>query len=432
MPKNNKFADDGLVADFAIHVKGRVTNLEDRGDGWDDSIASLDQFARKADLVPPGSKATIRHVEGKLGASPTYDVIRVGAGALNLKKIYQPAANAQGVVNKHGSGIQWATYKDLMRKEGHTAIVNADASTEMAGNVVRPVGLQIVDGRAVQDFGAGALAIGSDLESLIVQYDGTVIPARSADNKTAQDYVDEGAYFSIGYGPILCENGIPRNWQDDPRFSGFTSPGSQRTIFGQTANGDFIFIILKAGNISGSPSGNALGQLAVQEGCKIAVVLSGGDSSQAMWKGYNVLPSTHESGVERLHSMVVITAPEANDYDSGEISIPLTASVLEPMLPGKPSAFMRQVNDRVFLTLNAKVWLAPDTWVQLQNSPFDRVYESVGRVGMAGVLVGSAGRPIGTTFQNESSPGRLAVRVQAADSAAYYVAGTLSWVAQFA
>ena len=431
MPKNNKFADDGLVADFAIHVKGRVTSLEDRGDGWDDSVASLDQFARKVDLVPPGSKATIRHVEGESG-SPTYDVIRVGAGALNLKKIYQPAANAQGVVNKHGSGIQWATYKYLMRKEGHTAIVNADASTEMAGNVVRPVGLQIVDGRAVQDFGAGALAIGSDLESLIVQYDGTVIPARSTDNKTAQDYVDEGAYFSIGYGPILCENGIPRNWQDDPRFSGFTSPGSQRTIFGQTANGDFIFIILKAGNISGSPSGNALGQLAVQENCKIAVVLSGDESSQTMWKGYMVRPSTHVRGVLPVHSMVVITAPEANDYDSGEITIPVGSSVLGPKFQWKPSMFLRQVNDRVFLTLNANVSLAPDTWYVLQGELFDRDHESDGLVGMAGVLMGSAGRPIGASFEYVSSPRRLAVRMPESTDPTVYVVGTLSWVARFA
>ena len=90
------------------------------------------------------------------------------------------------------------------------------------------------------------------------------------------------------------------------------------------------------------------------------------------------------------------------------------------------------MNDRVFLTLNAKVSAAPDTWVQLQSAPFDRVYESVGRVGMAGMLLGSAGRPIGTTFENESSPGRLAVRVQAADGPVWFVAGTLSWVAQFA
>ena len=75
--------------------------------------------------------------------------------------------------------MTWDTFRDLKRKEGHTAIVNADASMSMPNNLVRPVGLQIVDGRAVQDFGAGALAIGSDLESLIVRYDGTVNPARS-------------------------------------------------------------------------------------------------------------------------------------------------------------------------------------------------------------------------------------------------------------
>ena len=431
MPKNDKFADDGLVTDFAIHVKARVTHLEDRGDGWDDSVASLDQFARKVDLVPPGSKATIRHVEG-LNGSPTYNVIRVGAGALNLKKIYQPAANAQGVVNKDGSGVTWDTFRDLTRKYGHTAIVNADASMSMPGNLVRPVGLQIVDGRAVQNFGVGALAIGSDLESLIVQYDGTVIPARSSDNKTAQAYVDEGAYFSIGYGPILCENGIPRDWQDDARFSGFASPVSGRTIFGQAANGDFIFIIVKGvGGVTGL-AGNTMGQLAVQEGCKIAVVLTGDESSQTTWKGYNVRPSTNVRGVLPVHSMVVITAPEANDYDSGEITIPVGSSVLGAKFQWKPSMFLRQVNDRVFLTVNASVSLAPDTWYVLQSELFERDHESDGLVGMSGVLMGSAGRPIGASFDYVSSPRRLAVRMPESTDPTTYVVGTLSWVARFA
>ena len=154
MPKNNKFADDGLVTDFAVHVKGRVANLEDRGDGWDSSISSLNSradgwdgsvtdltsriqtegqtraaaisalggafsadlqdhadyaeghYAKKADLVSPGRKATIRHVEG-VGGSPTYEVIRVSAGALNLKKIYQPVANAQGIAQNHNKGVTW-------------------------------------------------------------------------------------------------------------------------------------------------------------------------------------------------------------------------------------------------------------------------------------------------------------------------------------
>lgn len=420
MPKNNKFADDGLVADFAIHVKGRITSLEDRGDGWDDSVESLDQFVRKVDFVPPGSKAFIRHVEGRNG-SPTYDVIRVSAGALNLKKIYQPGANAQGVLNDHGSGIQWATYKDLLFKYGYTAIVNADASTAMAGNTVRPVGLQIVDGKAVQNFDAGILATGSDLESLIVQYDGTVIPARISDNKTAQDYVDEGAYFSIGYGPILCENGIPRDWQDDPRFSGFAYPVTGRTIFGQAANGDFIFILLDEGS---NVMGNAMGQLAVQENCRIAVVLSGGESSQAMWKGYNVRPSIHESGVKRVHSMVVITATEANDYDTGDITVPLGFGVFSTVI-GRPSAFMRQVNANVVLTLNANVSLAANTLVQLQSAAFHRDYESMGRVGMSGMLVGSEGQPVGASFPD----GRLSVRAAATSTS---VGGTLMWTAQFA
>ena len=138
MPKNSKFADDGLVTDLAVHVKGRITSLEDRGDGWDGSVADLTnliqtegqnrtnavsalgdafsadlqdladyaegQYAKKADLVPPVRRATIRHVEGS-GGAPTYEVIRVSAGALNLKKIYQPLANAQGIAQNHGKGV---------------------------------------------------------------------------------------------------------------------------------------------------------------------------------------------------------------------------------------------------------------------------------------------------------------------------------------
>ena len=483
MPKNNKFADDGLVTDFAVHVKGRVANLEDRGDGWDSSISSLNsrgdgwdgsvtdltsliqgeaqnranaitalanavsddiqahadyadgRYAKKADLVPPGRKATIRHVEGVSG-SPTYEVIRVSAGALNLKKIYQPLANAQGIAQNHNKGVTWDTFQDLKRKYGYTAIVNSDSwvgtdgSTWDTANFVRPVGLQIIDGRAIQNFGLGGSELtGSDLESLVVKYDGTVIPARASDNKTAQSYVDEGAYFSIGYGPILCENGILRNWQNDVRFSGFNANLSGRTIFGQAANGDFIFIIVKGQSGVSGIKGNAMGQLAVQEGCQIAIVLDGGGSTQTLWKGYNIRPSTDAEGFRRVNSMVVITAPEANDYDTGDIEVALNSNVTGAMMPGKPSAFLRQVNERVYFTLNAVTSVPFDAWHRLRDTPLDRIYESVGRVEMRGVLTGSEGLPIGASFANDT--GMFSVRLKVSGTTSY-VGGTLTWATQFA
>ena len=475
MPKNNKFADDGLVTDLAVHVKGRVASLEDRGDGWDGSIADLTdliqtegqdrtnaisalgdafsadlqdladyaegQYAKKADLVPPVRRATIRHVEGS-GGTPTYEVIRVSAGALNLKKIYQPLANAQGIAQNHGKGVTWDSFRDLTRKYGYTAIVNADSwvgtdgSTPDTANFVRPVGLQIIDGRAIQNFGLGGSELnGSDLEALVVKYDGTVVPARASDSKTAQDYVDEGAYFSIGYGPILCENGVLRNWQNDVRFSGFATNVSGRTIFGQAANGDYIFIVVKGVSGASGVAGNAMGQLAVQEGCQIAIVLDGGGSTQATWKGYNIRPSTSVEGFRRVNSMVVIAAPESNDYDTGDIEVELNgggatnAVITGPVMPEKPSAFLRQVNGRVYFTLNASTSIPLDAWHQLRSMPLDRIYESAGRVEMrSGMVAGSGGIPIVASFANDT--GVLSVRLKTGSSS--YVCGTLTWAAQFA
>ena len=42
MPKNNKFADDGLVKDFAIHARGRITALENGANALDGSVDSLE------------------------------------------------------------------------------------------------------------------------------------------------------------------------------------------------------------------------------------------------------------------------------------------------------------------------------------------------------------------------------------------------------
>ena len=270
---------------------------------------------------------------------------------------------------------------------------------------------------------------GSDLECLIVNYDGTVVPARASDNRTAQSYVDDGAYFSLGYGPILCENGVLRNWQNDVRFSGFATNPAGRTIFGQAANGDFIFIIVKGVTGVYGIAGNAMGQLAVQEGCQIAVVLDGGGSSQVMWKGYNVRPSTDAEGFRRVNSMVVITAPETTDYDTGDIEVALNANVTGAMMPGKPSAFLRQVNERVYFTLNASTSVPFNAWHQLRSTPLDRVYESVGRVEMRGMVTGSEGLPIGASFANDT--GLLSVRLKISGTT-NYVSGTLTWAAQFA
>ena len=476
MPKNNKFADDGLVTDFAVHVKGRVASLEDRGDGWDGSVTDLTnliqtegrnranaisalgdavsadlqghadyaegRYAKKADLVPPVRRATIRHVEGS-GGTPTYEVIRVSAGALNLKKIYQPLANAQGIAQNHGKGVTWDSFRDLTRKYGYTAIVNADSwvgtdgGTWDTANFVRPVGLQIIDGRAIQNFGLGGSDLtGSDLEALVVNYDGTVVPARASDGKTAQDYVNEGAYFSVGYGPILCENGVLRNWQNDVRFSGFATNVSGRTIFGQAANGDFIFIVVKGVSGVSGIAGNAMGQLAVQEGCRIAVVLDGGGSTQVTWKGYNIRPSTDVEGFRRVNSMLVIAAPESNDYDTGDIEVELdgggatNAVITGPLMSGKPSAFLRQVNERVHFTLNASTEIPFDAWHQLRSTPLDRIYESAGRVEMRfGMFAGSEGTPITASFANDT--GALSVRKKISDTTSN-VCGTMTWAAQFA
>ena len=42
MPKNNKFADDGLVKDFAIHARGRIGSLESGVSTLTDSVGNLE------------------------------------------------------------------------------------------------------------------------------------------------------------------------------------------------------------------------------------------------------------------------------------------------------------------------------------------------------------------------------------------------------
>ena len=137
-----------------------------------------------------------------------------------------------------------------------------------------------------------------------------------------------------------------------------------------------------------------------------------------------------------MNSMVVIAAPESNDYDTGDIAIELdgggatNAVITGPAMTGKPSAFLRQVNERVHFTLNANTSVPFDQWHQLRSTPLDRIYESAGRVEMRfGMVAGSEGLPITASFANDT--GALSVRLKISGSSSL-VAGTLTWVAQFA
>ena len=133
---------------------------------------------------------------------------------------------------------------------------------------------------------------------------------------------------------------------------------------------------------------------------------------------------------------MVIAAPESNDYDTGDIEVELdgggatNAVITGPLMAGKPSAFLRQVNERVHFTLNASTSVPFDAWHQLRSTPLDRIYESAGRVEMRfGMVGGEDGLPIATTFEN--STGALFARLKIQGSSSH-VAGTLTWAAQFA
>ncbi len=383
-------------------------------------VASLESEKLERDALPSSLPvAQIKHVEA---GSYSYEVIRVRGGRDSIRKIEPKAVSSSGSIPL----AQLLTPKQMAAESGYMTLVNGDACG--GGSTQRINGLHIIDGIAKQNFGVqtGPL-VGSGIEALLLQRDGTLRAARATDNKTAQQYVSEGAIASFGYGPICVENGARRNINTS-QFSGFSTEVSARTILGQTASGEFVIIIVDGKSGSYGIAGNTIGDLALSEGCVIAIILDGGGTTQAMWRGDLIHPSTDAAGQRTAMSFLAVAAPTANDYDSGPVPIPVVAGVTG--VAGNLPLCVRQRGALIQLELAASVAMPPDTWVPISSGGLAARYLATSESANRGTVYGTSGLPVGVSVSSGANVVNVRCRLTSPTSSG--AEGVLQYRGKFA
>ncbi|HFR1257977.1 TPA: phosphodiester glycosidase family protein [Shigella dysenteriae] len=241
-----------------------------------------------------------------------YHVITVPKGSQNIDKEY-------GNVPYFTSGVMYVqpmTITENASKSKATAICNADGwhSDITDGVGYKPWGLQIASGVAYQDFDGGATETHGRY-SLLIQKDGSVSIAAYTDNKTAQDYVNEGAWCSFGWHYLLLRNGVA--YEDVSSQTDI----SARTVFGVFPNGDYGILQVQGQSSSFGLLYSDLQELCLSEGFFHAIALDGGGSAQLLWDDTYLNPSADGSPRALAGGMIAVKTP-IKQFDSGWVDFP--------------------------------------------------------------------------------------------------------------
>lgn len=379
-----------------IPLRGASGRLPGIGVPTGSSDATTKQYVdteiERAKPVVLTPTSTIKHVER---AAFNYEVIRVSGAPDALRKISPKATRSDGTIDT----VDCLTPVQMAEESGFSALTSANGYfgfTSGGRAQRRSNGLNIQAGRALQNFGVVSTVQGTDLESLLMMRDGSLRAARKTDNKTAQQYVNDGAVDSYGFGPILVENGQMTNWWSDSRFSGFVGSKSARTILGQAENGDYLIILVEGKTNSYGIDGRQISELARDEGCVVAINLDGGGSTQGVWRGDAVHPSTDDAGSRALLTFIAINAVPVNEYDSGVIPIPSPSNVSASSQ--LPAVSLRQRGAQVDLRFAASpasgTWPS-DSWVAVTSEPIPERYRAETAAFGRGMVYGTTGLPVG-------------------------------------
>ena len=251
------------------------------------------------------------------------------------------------------------TARDAARVLGFPAAINADRNsapdggfwTTSAYGIAR--GLQIVDGVAYRDFQTGT----SQDEAFVMMRDGTHRQAYIADGKTAQQWVDEGALWTVGGFAFLVIDGVAQDVSADVSIEEI----SARTIFGRKANGDFVIITVEGATGSYGIGGQDMVDLAVSEGMDTAIVLDGGGSTQCWWGNAYAHPSSDSTGDpfadaldggRKVGGWLCIDVPSVDEYVSGIIPITAAAGLSAGAISNVPAIWLEQIGPDVHVNFN--------------------------------------------------------------------------------
>lgn len=238
-----------------------------------------------------------------------YNIVKIPKGAGNITKEYgQEPVYIDGVM--HVNTLNMTTH---MQNTKAGAISSADGARVGWGPVIpegwQPWGLQIANGVAYQDFTPWDDGQLYGQQALIIQKDGSVIPAEYIDGKTAQQYVDEGAMESFGFHLLLVKNGAAYQTNTDTTIKA-------RAVFGVLDDGTYCILHVQGSTGEFGLTVSQLQALCLELEMKHAVMMDEGGSSQLLWKTTYLQPSS--DGVPRSvgGGVMAINVP-IQDFDSG-------------------------------------------------------------------------------------------------------------------
>lgn len=262
-----------------------------------------------------------------------YHVVKIPKGVGNISKEYgSTPIFVSGVM--HVAKISPSAYSKISPAG---AISNGDGWREWVtdgnGNY-QPWGLQIANGVAYQDFTPYPGDNNHGVQALLLQKDGSVIPAELSDGKTAQQYVDEGAIASFGFHWILVKNGAAYQSDADPDIR-------PRTVFGVYPDGTYCILQVQGKASTYGMTYNDLQALCISEGLYHAIVMDGGGSTQLLWENTYLQPSSDGAPRPVAGGFISVNTP-IQEFDSGWKSL-----AVDPAVVSSGSIFVRQVGSEI-------------------------------------------------------------------------------------
>lgn len=382
----------------------RVVTAETNITALQGDVSSLNSTVSElADAVakgPSGSAFTRRLVYSTGGLNIYYHITKIPKGVGNINKEYANPPTFTG-------GIMYVVPESpttVIRRRKHSPMISSSDAFQSVNNGAggfQPWGLQIANGVAYQDFTPVDSSHGRS--ALIIQRDGSVIPAEYTDGKTAQQYVDEGAWCSFGWHYMLVKNGVA--------YADVSSQTdiSARVVFGVYPDGTYCLIHTQGQSGVFGLNYTQLQELCVGEGLLHAVVLDGGGSAQLLKDNVYVHPSA-DGSPRALGTYACINVP-VRAFDTGWLHLPIDASVVT-------SGFIqvRQIDDKILYKYN----------FDLTTAAVATTYTPVPQAGLSRYLYPYLGHPGNTysawvTQRSAGQIGHMAVFAQGESTAAVTV-----------
>ena len=281
------------------------------------------------------------------------------------------------------------------------------------GEFCKGLGLQIEDGRVVQDWGESSAGMWSS--AILFMGDGSLRHAKRSDGITAQQWVERGALWSVCFAGVIVEDGR-KVINTSPEIANAVSA---RTIIGQKTDGELIIIMVEGQSGKYGMTLDQAADYAIAQGCVIAYAADGGGSTQCWWGDCYAVPSSDGNFMDErpLSAFLVIDADVAQ-YDTGYIPLRLA----DKMTSSKPTGgvIFRQVGKQINVEIECESSFLANKVTPLCTTVPMR-YQTKRLTEMKGIVVGAAG-VIGGIFAGAT---HLSVNMLAATS---YVAGNFGWI----